>query len=163
MNSTIEHKFDCSVEVWTLVKTVNNLRLILVSTCMDRIKNQDETDIDCGGKKCPKCNDRMNCNEDCDCINNNCQEKRCHRINISSLWFIFIRSSFILAFQSCDDNIRNQDESDIDCGGIKCSKCDNTRICQENSDCDSGVCKNQTCVRKYYQWLNTQHFESWFI
>jgi len=40
-----------------------------VQTCRDGIINQDETDIDCGGIICPKCEDGMMCNTDEDCLN----------------------------------------------------------------------------------------------
>ena len=49
---------------------------------MDHIKNRDETDIDCGGTKCPKCDNEMACKEDCDCISNSCENKKCVRISV---------------------------------------------------------------------------------
>ncbi len=57
------------------------------------------------------------------------------------------------AFQSCDDNIQNQDETDIDCGGMKCAKCEDAHTCKGNSDCMSDVCRNNTCIRKCDRWL----------
>ncbi len=48
-----------------------------------------------------------------------------------------------LAAESCEDNIKNQDETDIDCGGTKCSKCNNTMACKANSDCISGFCNSE--------------------
>jgi len=36
-------------------------------TCTDGIKNQDETDIDCGGNTCSTCNAGENCNTNLDC------------------------------------------------------------------------------------------------
>lgn len=39
-----------------------------------------------------------------------------------------------LTKQTCSDNIKNQDESDIDCGGV-CSACINGKSCLADSDC----------------------------
>jgi|GEM_PF-6286748 len=41
-------------------------------TCTDGIKNQDETDVDCGGSKCPKCGYPHSCNIGTDCISGIC-------------------------------------------------------------------------------------------
>ena len=42
-------------------------------TCIDNIKNQDETDVDCGGDSCPnKCVDGNTCKYDQDCQSNYC-------------------------------------------------------------------------------------------
>ncbi|CAF1412356.1 unnamed protein product [Adineta steineri] len=100
---------------------------ITVSKCIDRIKNEDETDIDCGGSRCPKCNNIMNCNDDSDCISSYCKNKKCNPI------------------ETCDDKMKNQDETDIDCGGSKCPKCQDTKICNQASDCTSNFCNNK-CV-----------------
>ncbi|CAF1557630.1 unnamed protein product [Adineta ricciae] len=95
------------------------------------MKNQDETDIDCGGGKCSKCNNGMMCNVDCDCISDICRENKCIPIG------------------SCTDNVKNQDESDVDCGGIKCPMCENGKACNRSSDCISNICKNNQCSREY--------------
>ncbi|UJR17804.1 hypothetical protein I4U23_004703 [Adineta vaga] len=41
---------------------------------------------------------------------------------------------------TCNDSIRNQDETDIDCGGSTCKKCDLNQTCQVNRDCSNGYC-----------------------
>ncbi|CAF0749781.1 unnamed protein product [Adineta ricciae] len=41
---------------------------------------------------------------------------------------------------SCYDGIKNQDETDIDCGGSNCSKCPLTNTCLLNSDCYINEC-----------------------
>ena len=46
---------------------------------------------------------------------------------------------------SCTDSIKNQDETDIDCGGSKCSKCSNSKKCLAASDCQSSNCVNGLC------------------
>lgn len=95
---------------------------------MDGIKNRDETDIDCGGIKCPKCEDMQTCKDNCDCISEICKKNVC------------------IPAESCEDNIKNQDETDVDCGGNKCPKCEDEKICHEDCDCLSRECKNNTCA-----------------
>ena len=46
---------------------------------------------------------------------------------------------------SCYDRIRNQDESDVDCGGT-CARCPAGLKCGVPSDCVSGICLNRVCV-----------------
>ena len=46
---------------------------------------------------------------------------------------------------TCSDGIKNQDETDEDCGGETCGKCADTKVCNTASDCVSGVCKSNTC------------------
>lgn len=47
---------------------------------------------------------------------------------------------------SCTDGIRNQDESDVDCGGSCSLKCSNGKVCKSNADCISNVCTSGTCA-----------------
>ena len=60
-----------------------------------------------------------------------------------------IPSSLTSAVQSCADGIKDQDETDVDCGGITCPKCGDTKGCNESSDCISGFCNSNICGRKY--------------
>ena len=56
---------------------------------------------------------------------------------------IFIR----LVSPTCTDQIQNQDETDIDCGGTKCfNRCSITRKCSINSDCNNAICVNGICL-----------------
>ena len=45
---------------------------------------------------------------------------------------------------TCTDSIKNQDETDRDCGGTKCPKCPNTNSCKINNDCQSNYCNPST-------------------
>ncbi len=54
----------------------------------------------------------------------------------------------ISAHETCNDKIKNQDETDVDCGGIICLKCNNTMVCKNATDCLSNTCKNKTCICK---------------
>ncbi len=44
-------------------------------TCSDEIKNQDETDIDCGGDICDKCREKKKCIHNKDCISKDCSDR----------------------------------------------------------------------------------------
>ena len=46
--------------------------------------------------------------------------------------------------ESCSDGLRNQDESDIDCGGV-CPGCDEGDACGAPSDCAMGECMGGVC------------------
>ena len=48
---------------------------------------------------------------------------------------------------TCTDGIRNQDETDIDCGGIRCAKrCSINQTCSNSSDCNNATCVNGICL-----------------
>nr|AIF18663.1 extracellular matrix Teneurin-1-related protein [uncultured marine group II/III euryarchaeote KM3_83_G03] len=93
-------------------------------TCEDGVKNQDETDIDCGGSclVCPSCSDNIKNQgeENIDC-GGPCEQ-----------------------CDSCIDNVQNQDETDIDCGGI-CPSCGTGRQCRTSFDCFDFICEEGFC------------------
>jgi hypothetical protein len=100
------------------------------STCGNIMKDGTETDVDCGGMDCAPCGNGKSClvAADCQspllCTNNKCQ-----------------------AMPTCMDGIKNQDETDVDCGGMTCAKkCDNGKMCMMNSDCASDLCVGNFCV-----------------
>jgi len=95
------------------------------ANCSDGIKNQDETDVDCGGICGANCNDGSSCISCLDCLNNYCENNTC---------------------VSCNDNTTNLNETDIDCGGNVCNSCDDGKNCTDNSDCSSNSCESNICV-----------------
>ena len=46
---------------------------------------------------------------------------------------------------SCNDGLRNGNETDVDCGGPACADCANGQRCTVGSDCTSGTCFGGTC------------------
>lgn len=60
--------------------------------------------------------------------------------------------------QTCDDQIQNGEETDVDCGG-PCGACDAGQGCEEWTDCISGVCSAEnTCVLLPFQTVwKTDH------
>jgi hypothetical protein len=74
----------------------------LANLCTNGLKDQDESDIDCGGSKCNGCGENKLCNADTDCGTG-----------------LFCYQSIKCRKPSCTDSIKNQDETAVDCGG-KC-------------------------------------------
>ncbi|MBN2051938.1 hypothetical protein JW756_00365 [Candidatus Woesearchaeota archaeon] len=67
--------------------------------CSNGIKDQDESDVDCGGSTCDKCAEFKSCNVNADCESGWC------------------RDSIKCLTPTCDDGVKNKDETNIDCGG----------------------------------------------
>ncbi len=97
-------------------------------TCSDGVKNQNETDVDCGGI-CTKCENGSGCVVGSDCVSGNCSSGTCESLGAS-----------------CDDGVQNQDETDIDCGGQKCDGCAEGKRCNADGDCQGGMsCQDGAC------------------
>ncbi|HVU00352.1 MAG TPA: hypothetical protein VHE30_01320 [Polyangiaceae bacterium] len=47
---------------------------------------------------------------------------------------------------SCTDGKKNETETDIDCGGGNCPKCDTGSACKGDSDCSQGPCVSDKCT-----------------
>ena len=100
----------------TVAVTIRQIEKIIES-CYDGIKNQDETDIDCGGRICRKCIDGKRCITDDDCINNcDITAGACYTPPPE------IEVQAPLPAGNCYDGIQNQGETGIDCGG-PCAPC----------------------------------------
>ncbi|NVB83936.1 MAG: hypothetical protein HOV81_36510 [Kofleriaceae bacterium] len=90
-------------------------------TCRDRVKNGDETDVDCGGS-CQTCWASKTCSVPADCQSQVCAGDRC-------------------LVPTCSDGVRDGYESDVDCGG-KCGPCAAGKACAADRDCASNRCDN---------------------
>lgn len=88
--------------------------------CRDRVRDADETDIDCGGS-CQPCWDGKQCSIAADCQSNACNGT--------------------CAIATCSDGVRDGFESDVDCGAT-CGKCAAGRVCAGDADCASNNCDN---------------------
>jgi hypothetical protein len=94
--------------------------------------NGFETDTDCGGFQCNgegnTCALGNGCNQNADCASSFCDNGVCANA------------------PTCDDNIANQDETDVDCGGNACAdRCGLGDACGANSDCAVGDCVSGIC------------------
>jgi hypothetical protein len=100
-------------------------------SCIDEVMNGTETDIDCGGKTCDPCEDDQGCLAGTDCTSLVCDS-----------------TSETCSAPSCTDEVKNDTETDIDCGGDTCEACGNGKACVGGIDCTSGVCDSttKTCI-----------------
>jgi len=125
--------YDCTVEYATkgLAQLHEDNRLVIfnvygcashVPSCTDGLKNQDETDIDCGGNVCARrCPFDKLCSDGTDCESGGCLSGRCTDCNVGV---------------------------NPTCGGTCPTKCqDGTLGCLTGADCKSGVCQQQDDLR----------------
>ncbi len=91
----------------------------------DAVKNGDETDVDCGGAKAPKCADGKGCKVRGDCTSDVCEAGMCKAPAI--------------------DGIQNGTETDVDCGGPAAPRCADGLKCSGDGDCTSDVCTGSIC------------------
>ena len=109
----------------------------LSPTCIDKIRNQGETGIDCGGPCTSKCALGQECLSNGDCTSGTC--------NVSSSMPICISNP-------CQNNVADSwnSETDVDCGGNCVTSynktCTLTRKCRTDADCTSNYCNpSRTC------------------
>ena len=95
-------------------------------SCMDGKKNGGETDLDCGGPQCPKCDPGDACQQASDCGTGVCTGDVCQSA-------------------SCTDVVKNGGETDVDCGGPACPKCQDGDACAVPGDCQSNDCQGGLC------------------
>lgn len=89
--------------------------------CRDRVRNGDETDVDCGGT-CQTCAAAKTCAVPADCQSGACTAGVCGPA-------------------SCTNGRRDGYESDVDCGGV-CPVCATGAACAADRDCASSACDN---------------------
>lgn len=122
---------------------------ILALSCNDGLQNQDETDIDCGGLQCTRCAANQSCAIDHDCKTGFCSSNTCQgKIDLVSIEYP-ANHDFCTAVPTCNDGVKNQDETDIDCGGKHCVQCIEHHSCLLGRDCTTGYCESDTCKGSY--------------
>lgn len=108
-------------------------------SCEDGALNGAETGEDCGGEICRAlnllCDNDEACAEDGDCKTGFCHGGTCRS-------------------PSCDDEVLNQGETAVDCGGPVCrlntsplGTCSNGKACDVHEDCTSLYCGNGVCAK----------------
>jgi hypothetical protein len=95
--------------------------------CHDKARNGDETDRDCGGSECPKCEVGKLCSIQRDCVNGSCAAGFCQA-------------------RHCTDELWNEGESDFNCGGPDCAKCGVRQHCERPTDCITNACIEGECI-----------------
>lgn len=98
------------------------------ASCANRLRDHDESDIDCGGRACALCVTGQNCVVPKDCASGVCQQGLC-------------------AAPTCDDGVKNGRESAVDCGESCSSKpCPTDESCRHDEDCQSLACDDDRCA-----------------
>ena len=65
-------KTACSFGVQTCKETASGATCVDLPSCTDKKKNQNETDVDCGGTTCGPCGEGRKCASDSDCLSKAC-------------------------------------------------------------------------------------------
>jgi hypothetical protein len=99
----------------------------VAATCVDLVKNGDESDVDCGGARCPDCQVGQDCDGPGDCASSSCTNQTCQP-------------------PTCFDGIANGTETDKDCGGANCQPCAVGKACALSVDCVEKVCTSSVCA-----------------
>jgi hypothetical protein len=108
--------------------------------CNDGVKNFLETDVDCGGGRCPACPAASYCAANTDCVAPLVCLRPANRAKGQKV---------CIPSPSCSDGALNGNETGVDCGG-NCTGCNATLPCRSNADCaQSLVCVNND-VSPYY-------------
>jgi hypothetical protein len=99
----------------------------------DGIKNDSETDTDCGGSTsamsdgAPACANGKSCKVETDCTSGSCQAGKC-------------------VPPTCTDTLQDGHETDVDCGGTDCMPCPAKDKCVLPADCLSKNCVGGVCL-----------------
>ncbi|MEO6952431.1 MAG: hypothetical protein ABI321_11505, partial [Polyangia bacterium] len=130
--------------------TASNPTLITKSSvpCKNQKLDPGETDIDCG-VVCPSCGIGQGCYIDLTpmsgqpLVPTGCADGlECDVQRYSALV-----PNGICYLPSCSDTIKDNLETDVDCGGTTCPrKCAVGKKCLVNGDCADGSCKSNVCV-----------------
>ena len=101
------------------------------ASCNDGVRNGGEVGIDCRGP-CPNlCGTGLRCVVAGDCVSGVCSgagnNKTC-------------------AAPTCNDGVKNGNESDVDCGGGTCNACANGKACTAGTDCSGTFCNSNICA-----------------
>ena len=95
--------------------------------CSDEARNGDETDRDCGGSECPKCEVGKLCSSRVDCVNGSCVAGFCQA-------------------KHCIDELKTDGETDFNCGGPNCARCEVRQHCERPTDCTTNACIEGECI-----------------
>ena len=94
-------------------------RSVKSNSCITYQKDGDETDIDCGGPTCGKCNQDKLCNADTDCVSGVCKPKTTYNRTTSKFDTVNVCQT------ACENGKQDAGETGVDCGGV----CQGTRQC----------------------------------
>lgn len=94
------------------------------ATCVNGIKDGDESDLDCGGSCLTKCHTGSVCKSQDDCTTKVCHVAAGANFGVCSFDLI-----------SCNNGVQDGNETDLDCGSEECNQCDLNKKCLVDADC----------------------------
>jgi cysteine-rich repeat protein len=147
----------------------------IAASCLDKVKNNTETDVDCGGADCNPCDAGKVCATGTDCVDTICKGGLCAAATCSDAAMngsetdvdcggdtcatcgpdlgckqdadcTGSKCSGSKCLPSCTDKVKNTTETDVDCGGPSCNACDDAKTCAVAADCKSKVCTSGACA-----------------
>jgi hypothetical protein len=91
------------------------------------------------------CQEKWGCFEWQKCIDN-ITARQCSDLNACQIYNNIIESQACSSiFPDCYNNVQDNDETDIDCGGKGCMPCSDENFCLINDDCLSSYCQSNKC------------------
>ena len=105
--------------------------LCLAPTATDGALNEDETDIDCGGKIAKACDVDKKCLLGGDCTTGVCKDTG---------------GGLTCQTPTSTDGVKNGNETGVDCGNTGNPTCANGHGCTVRADCTNLYCKAGTCT-----------------
>lgn len=119
-----------------------------VAACSNGKPDPFETDKDCGLACGATCKASQNCKANTDCVTEECDSetkmcviKSCTQDSDCSSNKCSIEDGAEKGICiSCGDQVKNNDETDVDCGGWCGAKCKNGQTCATNADCVTNEC-----------------------
>lgn len=113
------------------------------SSCTTGQKDGDETGVDCGGSCAARCAVGQGCTANADCASSICNT-----------------TTGLCVATRCQNGVRDQDETDIDCGGETCTSntCNVGQACTRGVHCSSGYCgTTNLCVPRIPRTCSEAH------
>ena len=104
----------------------------------------------CKQNQCVACSVKADCGTGEICVQGKCVQGECSQNSECSSKICDLQTYKCKA-ATCNDNVKNGQETDIDCGGSTCGVCKKGKACQTNADCSSGRCNtsSKTCEGEY--------------
>lgn len=130
---TVPARYMCFLDGYNSFQTPAYGYRVMQPHCNNGVKDSTEFGVDCGGE-CIPCDEKYEnliddgekCTTDSQCKNNYCNPNG------------------LCSYPTCSDNIQNQGESQVDCGGMNCPQCG---VCFSDNDCSldgSAICDRTT-------------------
>jgi V8-like Glu-specific endopeptidase len=127
---------------WVRATRIQSVVAVLEGrSCHDKVRNGQETDVDCGGPDCDPCLMGNTCQQDSDCYQfpYDCRQEVCNQNHQCALDY---STCGCVVDADCDDGIACTNTY-CNQGSFSCEEASNSCECTHDTDCDDG----QDCTR----------------